>query len=345
MSDGRRVPGEGSVRPSSSILKAGVVALLTFLLGSGFLAAQGRSLFFLEIQGVAAYSSAGDRVEFASLMTTASMQKPSLGFDFVQRISGKNRDVGVLALQARLALNDRGEKPFELQLHNAYFRWKAGFADVWAGHNRPPLGLSYSLDNHALLLPSPAMTGFGYDRDWGVGLHRDFSWGDGAAALTAGTGMPLHLKGNFLATLRVSRGVLVRDNRSFGLSLAIGRVLETMGLEVIDDDPSPLAAAAADGTFLWRNLEGRVEALVGRKSGQTIAHFFWRGGLNLLEEGRLKLELQPAVRLNDGIWDTLLAGGASVLVSPALTARAMVLYDHARHDTRYVLQIYYYRNL
>ncbi len=345
MSDVRRVPGEASVRPPAAVLKTGAAALLTLLLGSGFLAAQGRSLFFLEIQGVAAYSSAANRIEFASMMPAASMQKPSLGFDFIQRISGRNRDIGVLALQARLAYDDRGEEPFELQLHNAYFRWKAGFADIWAGHNRPPLGLSYSLDNHALLLPSPAMTGFGYDRDWGAGLHRDFPWGDGALAVTTGTGMPFRLKGNFLATLRVSRGVLVRDNRSFGLSLAFGRVLETMGLEVVDDDPSPLAAAAADGTFLWRNLEGRVEALVGRKSGRTIAHFFWRGGLNLLEEGRLKLELQPAVRLSEGRWDTLLAGGASVLLSPELTARAMVLYDHARHDTRYVLQFYYYRNL
>jgi hypothetical protein len=311
----------------------------------GFLGAQGRSLLFLELQGAAAYSSAEDEVQLYSFMAGAGKQKPSLGFDFIHRISGKNRDIGSLAIQMRLAYNHRGENSFELQIHNAYFRWKAGFADIWAGHNRPPLGLSYALDSHALLLPSPAMTGFGYDRDWGVGLHRDFAWGDVAAALTTGSGMPLYLKGNYLASFRVSKGVLNQDNYSLGLSLAFGRVLETMGLDLLDDTPDPFQAVAVDAAYVWRNVENRVEALFGRKSGGTVAHFLWRAGLNLLEEGRLKLEAQPVVRRLAGMWDYGLAGGASYRLNPDLTARAMVYYDHARHDTRYVLQLYFYKNL
>jgi hypothetical protein len=333
--------GEKPVRISPPVRKGSLAAFLFLLCGGAFLGAQGRSLFFLEIQGVAAYSKAADGIQFASLKPEASMQKPSLGFDLVRRFSGTARDIGVLALQIRLAHNNRGGFPLEIQVHNAYFRWKAGFADVWAGHNRPPLGLSYPLDNHALLLPSPAMTGFGFDRDWGVGLQRDFAWGDAAAALTAGSGMPLHLKGNYLVSFRASKGVLARDNHSLGLSMAFGRVLETMGLHLVDQEPDPFGAVALDGTVLWRNLEGRFEALVGRKSGQTIAHFFWRGGLNLLEEGRLKLEAQPSVRRAGGMWDYLLAGGASLLINSDLAARAMVLYDHARRDKRFVLQLYY----
>ncbi len=341
--DFRSLGGHPSCLPP--LRKPTLAVLLTVLLGGVFLGAQGRSLFYLELQGVAAYSSSAEGIEFASLMTGAAMQKPSLGFDYILRLSETNRDIGVLAVQARLAYDQRGENIIEIQLHNAYFRWKAGFADIWAGHNRPPFGLSYPLDSHALLLPSPAMTGFGYDRDWGVGLLRDFAWGDASASLTAGTGLPLYLKGNYLTSFRVSKGVLARDNSSFGLSFAIGRVLETMGHELLDGEPMSFAAAAMDATVLWRNLENRFELLLGGRSGQAVAHIFWRGSLRLLDEGRLTLEVQPAVRRAEGLWAYTLGTGASFRVNADLTARTMVYYDRARHDTRYVLQFYYYKNL
>ena len=165
------------------------------------------------------------------------MQKPSLGFDLVKRFSGKTRDIGVLAVQARLAYDQEGEHKLEPQLYNAYFRLKTKSAGVWIGHNRPALGLSSVLDSHALLLPAPAMLGFGFDRDWGLGLERDFGWGGAAASLTAGSGMPLYFKGNFLPAARVSKGVPARDNYSVGLSLARGNVLETMGYTLVGTSP------------------------------------------------------------------------------------------------------------
>jgi hypothetical protein len=303
------------------------------------------TLFYLELQGVAAYSTAGKAVQLYSQAADDVMQKPSLGFDLVQRFSGKTRDIGVLAVQARLAYSSDSAKPLQVQLYNAYFRLKAGFADFWAGHNRPALGLDAELDSHALLLPSPAMRGYGFDRDWGLGLQRDFSWGNAAATLTAGSGMPLYLRGNYLAAVRISRGVLAQDNWSLGLSLAGGRVLDTVGYRLMSQEPVGLAAASADATYLWRNLENRFEVLAGRRAGSGLLLIFWRSGVNLLAEGRLRIEVQPAVERASGRWNYYLGGGTSYQVTADLAARSLVQYDHVARDARFVLQLYFYKRV
>jgi hypothetical protein len=303
------------------------------------------SLFFLELQAVGAFSTSSRAFELFSLMPDDVMQKPSLGFDFVKRFSGTSRDIGVLAVQARLAYSQDGAHRLEPQLYNAYFRLKAGFADIWAGHSRPALGLSYALDNHSLLLPAPAMLGYGFDRDWGVGLERDFSWGSAAASLTAGSGMPLYFKGNFLAAARVSKGVLARDNYSLGLSAAHGHILDTMGYALNDPEPFVWSAVSLDASYMWRNLENRAEILLGRRDGAGMFLLFWRSGLALLEEARLKVEIQPVLMRSAGAWDYSLGSGLTYLLNADLAGRFMVLYDHGRRDARFVLQLYFYKRL
>ena len=111
----------------------------------------------------------------------AEMQKPSLGFDYIQRFSGESGDVATFALQGRLALAvDPGRRSYKLepQIYNAYLKAKILEPYVWIGHNRPAFGLSSYFDSHALILRTLAIQGFGYDRDWGVGIYKDFSWGD-----------------------------------------------------------------------------------------------------------------------------------------------------------------------
>ena len=322
-----------------------IIAILLF----GALAAAGlraqTTLFFLELQAVGAYSTASRTIQLFSLMPEDVMQKPSLGFDFVKRFSGRNRDIGVLAAQARLAYDQQGDHRIQPQLYNAFFRLKAGFADIWAGHSRPALGLSYALDSHALLLPAPAMLGYGFDRDWGLGLERDFAWGNAAASLTTGSGMPLYFKGNFLAAARISKGVPARDNYSLALSLAHGNILETMGYTLVEPEPFSWSAASFDATYLWRNFEHRAEILLGRRDGAGMFLLFWRSGLSLLEEGRLKVDVQPVVMSRGGEWDYSLASGLTYLLNADLAGRFMVLYDHGRRDARFVLQLYYYKRL
>jgi hypothetical protein len=318
-------------------------ALLLIMLAGG-LPAQ-TTLLFLELQGVSAYSTAHDGFELFSLMADDVMQKPSVGFDLVQRISGRSRDIGVLAVQVRLAYDQKGEHKIEPQLYNAYFLLKTGIVNIWAGHNRPALGISSVLDGHALLLPAPAMLGYGYDRDWGLGLEKDFRWGGAAASLTAGSGMPLHLKGNCLAAARVFKGVLARDNYSVGLSLAGGRVLETMGYALIDPEPASWTVVSVDASHVWRNLENRAEVLLGRRAGAGEFLFFWRSGLALLDEGRLKFETQPVLARRAGAWNCMLGSGLTYLINADLAGRFMVLYNRESRDARFVVQLYYYKRL
>jgi hypothetical protein len=189
------------------------------------------------------------------------------------------------------------------------------------------------------------MLGYGFDRDWGVGLERDFAWGNAAASLTAGSGMPLYFKGNFLAAARVSKGVLARDNYSLGLSLAHGNILETMGYTLVEPEPFSWSAASIDASYLWRNLENRAEILLGRRDGAGMFLLFWRSGLALLDEGRLKLEAQPVLMNSAGAWDYSLGSGLTYLFDADLAGRFMVLYDHGRRDARFVIQLYYYKRL
>jgi hypothetical protein len=76
--------------------------LLTILV-VGEISAQS-SLFYLEAQGIAGYSSSRDKWIFYSLHPEEAMQKPSLGFDYLQHFSRETGDFAVLAVQARLAL-------------------------------------------------------------------------------------------------------------------------------------------------------------------------------------------------------------------------------------------------
>lgn len=320
--------------------------LAAFLVGSSVLTLHAQTtLLFLELQAVGGYSTSDRAFQLFSLMADDVMQKPSIGFDLVHRISGKTRDIGVLGVQARLAYNEMGGHKLEPQLYNAFFRYKAGFADIWIGHSRPALGLSYVLDSHALLLPAPAMLGFGFDRDWGIGIEKDSSWGAFSASLTAGSGMPLYFKGNFLAAARLSKGVLARDNYSLGLSLAHGNVLDTLGYTLVSAAPFAWTVASVDAAYLWRNLENRAEVLLGRRDGAGTFLFFWRSGLALLAEARLKIEVQPVLARMAGAWNYSLGSGLTYLLNADLAGRFMVLYDHGRREARFVFQLYYYKRL
>ena len=245
--------------------------------------AQG-SLFYLEAQAVGGYSNASREAIYYSMSPEDAMQKPSVGFDWLRRLSNESSDFGIIGVQARLAYNHEPDREVELQLYNAWFRCKAGFANLWIGHDRPALGLSSYFDTHGLLLPTLAMMGWGFDRDWGAGFSRDFSWGNLAGSWTAGSGMPVHFKGNHLASARIAKGVLERDNYNLGLSAAWGEILETMGYELMSDEPAPFHMASIDLAYIWARYESRIELMAGERMDDPAYALSWRFTLNLLEE-------------------------------------------------------------
>jgi len=302
-------------------------------------------LFYFEGQGIAGYSSAQKKTIYYSMDPDAEMQKPSLGFDYIKRFSGETGDIATLAVQGRLALtvDDNDNYTLEPQLYNAYLKIKTPGPYVWIGHSRPAFGLSAYFDSHALLLRTLAMQGFGYDRDWGSGIYKDFSWGDIAASFTTGSGMPVYFKGNYMAAARASYGVLNQDNMNLGFSLGYGRTLETMGYELIDGDPREILLAGADLTILRNNFEHRFDLLAGKWLDNETYALFYRFGVNLFQEGQLKIEAQPTYWKVGGDEDYQLSLCFSSQVTSNVTMRLGYTYDHDSDDNRVLLQLYYYR--
>ena len=305
-------------------------------------------LLYFEAQGIAGYSSEINRAIFYSMNPDAEMQKPSLGFDYLQRISDESGDVATFAFQGRLALTVDAEKEnsvkLEPQVYNAYVKLKTPGPYVWFGHNRPAFGLSSYFDSHGLVLRTLAIQGFGYDRDWGVGFYKDFSWGDLFTSFTTGSGMPVLFKGgNYMATARVSYGVLSQDNMNAGFSLGYGRTLDTMGYDLRDSEPRQMALGGLDLTFLRNNFEHRFDFLGGKWLSERTYAIFYRFGINLDQEGRFKVEAQPTWWKFNEEKNYQLSLCFSALATSNLTIRLAYTYDRDADDNRVVLQLYYYR--
>jgi len=300
------------------------------------------NLLYFEAQGIAGYSSIDDGAVYHSMHKHDAMQKNGIGFDYIRKFSGEYGDFGAGALQMRLVWDDSSDKP-QLQVYNAYLKVKTSLADVWAGHNRVPFGLSSYWDTHADLLQPLSMSGFGFEHDWGAGISRDFADGDFSAAVTVGSGMGLKTKGNWLASSRVSYGVLPRDNYNFGVSFMGGKKLDTMGYTVMDDDPKNTLLGGVDFAFNHDRLEHKAEFDFGRKNGAAAAAVFYRVGFNFLEENRLKLEGQYVWTKQEGMSNTVLGFGPAYRISSRLTARAMYQRDWEMSAGRVIFQLYYYR--
>jgi len=326
------------------IYAAAIVLLWT---GAGIASDQ---LLYFEAQGIFGYSSDLRKPVYYSMNPDAEMQKPSVGFDYLKRFSGESGDWGTFALQARLALSVNGLDgadwvKWEPQVYNAYFKVKT-IQDgpyVWVGHNRPAFGLGSYFDSHALILRTLAIQGFGYDRDWGGGLYKDFSWGDIAASYTLGSGMPVYTNGNSMAAARISYGVLSRDNYNLGFSVGYGKTLDTMGYNLRDPNPQDMRLVGLDFAFLRDRFEHRFDVLAGRWLDQDSYALMYRLGFNVDPENRLKIEFQPTYwKFGDELnWQ--FAACFSSQVTSNLTIRLMYQYDHNTTDSSVVMQFYYYR--
>ena len=331
--------------------KAIVIGMFFLVLPS--IAEAADHLLYFEAQGVAGYSSALKKTSFYSMNPDAEMQRPSVGFDYLKRLSGESGDWATLAPQGRLAVTedrDDGEtesNKYELepQVYNAYVKMRTPGPYVWVGHNRPAFGLASYFDSHGLILRTLAIQGFGYDRDWGGGLYKDFSWGDVSASVTTGTGMPVYTKGNYMTAARASYGVQNQDNFNLGFSLGYGSTLDTMGYKLRDGEPREMQLAGADLTILRDNLEHRFDLLAGRWLDKDSYALFYRFGVNFDPEGRLKVEVQPTYWKFGDEKNYQAALCLSSQVTSNLTARTEYIYDQLADDHRIYLQLYYYRPL
>ncbi len=302
-------------------------------------------LFYLEIQGVGGYSTAAKKLIYYSQDQLDVMQKPGLGFDYVQRFAGESGDFAILAVQARLALNVQEGRTIEPQLYNAYLKFKLRPFDLWIGHERPSFGLASVLDSHALLLQPLDMRGFGFDRDWGVGLQSRSEKGDFGLSLTTGSGMDLRFRGNYFVSGRLGFGVLDKDNFAAGFSVGGGRLLDAVGYSIQSNTLIEAALAAVDLTWARDAVEHRLEIDGGERAGRGTFAALYRFSLGLLDENRLKLEVQPSAVLGPAESGFEMAAGATYILHPDWTVRAMAAYDSKLNDFRLILQVYFYKGI
>ena len=166
--------------------------------------------------------------------------------------------------------------------------------------------------------------------------------------------MTARLEGNYLAAGRVSLGTLTQDNYNLGFSLSYGKTLDTMGYEILEDQRKRWAMAGVDFTYLWDRFESRFDVMGGQNRGEDAYALYWRFGVNLLEEERLKFEVQPAF-MKIGSTDRFqVSTGPSFAITADLTLRGAYVYDtvdkgddveNPRNDHRFILQLYYYKSL
>ena len=237
------------------------------------------------------------------------MQKPGVGFDFVQRLSARTGDIGVLAVQARLVYDQSAAASFNLSFTTPIFASSRDSPISGSGTIGPPSGCRPSWTITPCSCPTRLCSGTASTGIGASGLERDFAWGGVAASLTAGSGMPLYLKGNFLAAARVFEGVLARDNFSVGLSLARGNDSRDHGLHSCRPRAGRLDLGRRRRVLRLAELrEPRRSPRRPPCRGGTFL-LFWRSGLSLLEEGRLKIEAQPVLMRRMGAWTYSFASG------------------------------------
>jgi hypothetical protein len=325
-----------------------LTAAASFILIAGVFsardAAASSTLLYLEAQGVAGYSTAHEGFQFYSDHQGDPMQKPSLGFDFVQRISGDEGDRGAFYLQARAAYDEEEKYKTEPQIYNAYLNLKTGPFDLWTGHNRPAFSMGAYYDNHAEIIPSPVMRGYSYDRDWGAGISKDTDWGSAKFSATTGSGMGIYFEGNYFLAGRISMGVPEQDNYTIAVSAGGGELLETMGYDLMMDEPMKTMMAAADFALFMDSLEFRGETIIRRIHNMNSGILSIRAGINFLEENRLKLEAQPMILFqeNSSSRQYEVSAGMTFRADSEWTFRGLYHYTHETRDHRGVAQIYYY---
>jgi hypothetical protein len=336
-----------------NFVKHGLLALVLF--ANCAIATAQNGLFFAEMQGIYGYSSAMEKPIIYNFMPKDAMQKPSMGFDWLQRFSNSERDFAIMSLQFRLAYNISEQTPFEPQLYNAWLKYKSAVGDFAVGHLKPASGLSYTLDNHALILPDMTMYNLTYDRDWGALFSKDTAWGNLSASATNASGMNIYNKdGNYMLAARAAYGVLNEDNYSIGITAQKGVNLVAMGYHFhklpgqTDPKLHPQMLAGIDGQFRYYNLESAIDVYAGDFLKTDAYSLLWRNGINILPEEKLKLEGQGIWRLFEGKHYVDYSAGLTFKLTSDLAFRAMYDWQDMTagvENYKVIGQIYYYKQL
>jgi hypothetical protein len=115
-----------------------------------------------------------------------------------------------------------------------------------------------------------------------------------------------------------------------------------MGYTVRNNEPQRMLLAGTDLAILRDNLEHRFDVLRGTWLNKDTYALFYRFGVNLSEENRIKIEAQPMYWKSGEERNYQLSLCISILATSDLTVRTAYVYDDLTNDNRFLLQLYYY---
>jgi hypothetical protein len=294
-------------------------------------------------------------------------QRPGVGVEYFRILSGEYGDIGRIDVQAGLTAdpNGRYESPYVLtpfagndelsvpavqfELHNAYahFKLNRGRSDVWTGHRDVAYGLEPTLDTHAAMLQTFAMDAVGFKKDWGLGAVGRFEKWDYRAAATLGSGMAVAGHGNRMVAARL--GILDPDVSGFGFGVSglYGRVLPTMDLAVMSDEPDARTLGGIDFTLLWGRFGIRADSAIGRVADAPAGGVWARVSASIPSWRWLEAAAQGSTFYDDiGEKSRIVRAGAEVTAkyNAALTPGVAYLYsdDRGAESREVFVHIYYY---
>jgi hypothetical protein len=120
-----------------------------------------------------------------------------------------------------------------------------------------------------------------------------------------------------------------------------GKIPDTMGYEIMEMRKDVLIGGV-DIAFNYNNIEQKAEVNYGVKAEKQALGVFYRIGLGLLDENRLKLEAQYAYTDKEGVENHAPGGGVTFRLTPDLTLRAMYEWNSKPDEHRVVAQLYSY---
>ena len=249
-------------------------------------------------------------------------------------------------MQFRLAWDEHEKSKLQPQLYNAFINMKAREFDVWVGHNKPALGLSSYLDNHALLLSDNSMSGLAFDRDWGIGMVMDRSITSFRTSLTTGSGMPLYAKGNYLWGARLGYKDISRDNYTLGISASRGKILKSMGYEIMHGKKQhELMTGGFDASLRYLDWEAKTDLQYGSYDTDPAHALLGRLSHYLLPEDRASIEIQALLGELKGARTQEYSAGLMYRISADFTIRAAYSWQEPASSQALALQIYYYKGI
>ncbi|MCB4756982.1 MAG: hypothetical protein LHV69_08180 [Elusimicrobia bacterium] len=331
-------------------LRTGTI-LLTLLCFAEALQATER-LFYKELNFLGGYSHVDKWTGMSGPL------KNSAGFEDYRKFSNDYGDYLTTDLQVRLAYDDKEpmKDAWALEIHNAWLESRgAGGRKYLVGHFDPAFGLEPTVDTHATLFQTLAEQDIGFNKDWGGAVKGIAPAFDYQMALQLGSGMSLRRQdGSYLATARA--GSPAGGNLQYGLSLLLGRVLETEGMgtfprnELLSQEAVVMNRGGADAQVLFGPFLLKGEAAYGTNGGTHVLGYLGELDITIPRFQDWELEVQYKSWINDldkgGTDDSMAGVGASYKLNKDFTLRAAYLRDVHRwmgeKDEKLLLQAYYF---